>query len=434
MRLQDMYEAAYRAGMAADPRGEEGVGRILAQARKDYDELPEAKRWEFDQERLVNPYADTRILYGDPKTEVSSILVGIDLEVGEVLLADRLREKGQPRRPDVCSPSRGPGARAARRGDGGAGRRVAPVRSVDRLRRRGHERPHGRDHAGPPSPQQRAHGAGGAPPRHPLHVLPHPGRQQRQRVRAGAVRRDWAPTGRWTNCSTCSRPSRNTGRRSSRGPARPSSRASGRRRTGKIMVDMTGRHVRPGGFPRQTGGSRRRHHRRHAHGRGPSQAGQRREDHGGHRRPRVVRFAGHEPHHRPVRAPGRPGDSLLGLHPSEPGLITRFKMKPRSPKASLTAELHFETSSRSAPGRSAACVWSTPLCRRSTAAAPSASRGGWSGRAGADLVEDLLLGPLALQLMGHRRFTHAGARQERPLAPGGPAGLRGVGWPPLSSP
>jgi hypothetical protein len=96
MRLKDMYEAAYRAGMAADPRGEEGVGRVLAQARREFEDLPERKRWEFDQERLVNPFADTRILCGDSETDVSSILVGIDLEVGEVLLADRLREKGRP--------------------------------------------------------------------------------------------------------------------------------------------------------------------------------------------------------------------------------------------------------------------------------------------------------------------------------------------------
>jgi hypothetical protein len=37
----------------------------------------------------------SRILYGDPDIEVSTILVGIDLEVGEVLLADRLRQKGR---------------------------------------------------------------------------------------------------------------------------------------------------------------------------------------------------------------------------------------------------------------------------------------------------------------------------------------------------
>ena len=42
------------------------MDRVLAQARKEFDELPERKRWEFDQERLVNPFADTRILLGDP--------------------------------------------------------------------------------------------------------------------------------------------------------------------------------------------------------------------------------------------------------------------------------------------------------------------------------------------------------------------------------
>jgi putative NIF3 family GTP cyclohydrolase 1 type 2 len=95
MRLREMYELAFRAGIAADPRGEEGVARILQRGRKDYETLAEEKRWEFDLETLTNPYADTRILVGDPETEVKGILVGIDLEVGEVLLADALRAKGR---------------------------------------------------------------------------------------------------------------------------------------------------------------------------------------------------------------------------------------------------------------------------------------------------------------------------------------------------
>jgi putative NIF3 family GTP cyclohydrolase 1 type 2 len=95
MKLREMYELAFRAGVAADPRGEEGVARILQRAQKDYEGLAEDRRWEFDLESLVNPYSDTRILAGDPETEVKSILVGIDLEVGEVLLADTLRARGR---------------------------------------------------------------------------------------------------------------------------------------------------------------------------------------------------------------------------------------------------------------------------------------------------------------------------------------------------
>ncbi|OGX44173.1 MAG: hypothetical protein A3G38_02190 [Omnitrophica WOR_2 bacterium RIFCSPLOWO2_12_FULL_51_8] len=41
----------------------------------------------------ITSYADTAILYGDPQTEVRKIIVGIDIEVAELLLADRLRQK-----------------------------------------------------------------------------------------------------------------------------------------------------------------------------------------------------------------------------------------------------------------------------------------------------------------------------------------------------
>jgi putative NIF3 family GTP cyclohydrolase 1 type 2 len=89
-----MYAAAVRVGCENDPRGEKGLARVLADARMELDGLPEDRRWEFDQERLSNPFADTRILVGDHGVDVRRILVGIDIGVGEVLLADRLREKG----------------------------------------------------------------------------------------------------------------------------------------------------------------------------------------------------------------------------------------------------------------------------------------------------------------------------------------------------
>jgi putative NIF3 family GTP cyclohydrolase 1 type 2 len=95
MRLQDIYDTAVRSGIAADPRGEDGIKRVLERVRKDYDALAAEKRWEFDQERLTNPFVDTRILVGSPETEVTGILVGIDMEVGEVLLADTLRNHGR---------------------------------------------------------------------------------------------------------------------------------------------------------------------------------------------------------------------------------------------------------------------------------------------------------------------------------------------------
>ncbi|MGD2072803.1 MAG: NGG1p interacting factor NIF3, partial [Candidatus Thorarchaeota archaeon] len=42
-----------------------------------------------------NPYTDCRLLYGDADKEITSILSGIDITPAEILLADRLTEKGQ---------------------------------------------------------------------------------------------------------------------------------------------------------------------------------------------------------------------------------------------------------------------------------------------------------------------------------------------------
>lgn len=95
MRIRDIYSIAIRKGIAADPRGEEGIRRILNKREKEYLDLKESEKKDFDQETLKNPFSDSRVLCGDPDADVNGVLAGIDMEVGEVLLADRLREKGK---------------------------------------------------------------------------------------------------------------------------------------------------------------------------------------------------------------------------------------------------------------------------------------------------------------------------------------------------
>ena len=96
MKLSEIYELAIKTGIANDPRGKKEVERTLKNAKKTFDGLKGDEKKEFDQEKLINPYSDTRILFGAPDLEVKTVLTGIDIEVGEVLLADRLREKGRP--------------------------------------------------------------------------------------------------------------------------------------------------------------------------------------------------------------------------------------------------------------------------------------------------------------------------------------------------
>lgn len=95
MTIAEIYDLALQLGIDHDPRGREGVAKYLARQKKDYEELPEKKKAEFDLESLKNPYADSRILFGDPSIMVDKVLVGIDITGAEVLLADRLNEKGE---------------------------------------------------------------------------------------------------------------------------------------------------------------------------------------------------------------------------------------------------------------------------------------------------------------------------------------------------
>ncbi len=95
MKVQEIYELAIKEGMKADPRGKEGLKRFLEKSKKEYKNLKDDEREFFDLEKLTNPYSDTRILTGNPNTDVGTILCGVDIEVGEVLLADRLNERGK---------------------------------------------------------------------------------------------------------------------------------------------------------------------------------------------------------------------------------------------------------------------------------------------------------------------------------------------------
>lgn len=96
MKIKEIYEYLVARGIEKDPRQTEGVEAALEREKIKFEEMNEDQKKEYDLEALTNPYSDTRILCGDPETEVERILVGVDIEVGEVMLADRLSEKGRP--------------------------------------------------------------------------------------------------------------------------------------------------------------------------------------------------------------------------------------------------------------------------------------------------------------------------------------------------
>ena len=95
MRIKDIYDFAIKKGIEKDPRNTKEIKGALERARKEYGKLKGVDKSAFDKERLTNPYADTRILYGDPDKDIGTMMVGIDMEGPELLLADRLNQSGR---------------------------------------------------------------------------------------------------------------------------------------------------------------------------------------------------------------------------------------------------------------------------------------------------------------------------------------------------
>jgi len=94
VKLGQIYDTCVATGIANDARDRAEIDRVLGEAKKAYDKMDESEREFFDAHKLDNPYSDTRICAGDPESEVRGLIVGVDMETAEVLLADRLREKG----------------------------------------------------------------------------------------------------------------------------------------------------------------------------------------------------------------------------------------------------------------------------------------------------------------------------------------------------
>ncbi len=89
MTIKQIYKLAIDFGIKNDLRGVASVKKYLTRAKNKYEKLSEEEKQEFDIEKLTNPYSDARILH-DTEKKVKKVLAGIDMEVGELLLADKL--------------------------------------------------------------------------------------------------------------------------------------------------------------------------------------------------------------------------------------------------------------------------------------------------------------------------------------------------------
>lgn len=94
MNLFEFHKAIVACGKAADPRCIDEIDAGLALRQKAYDKLSDEEKRIFDAESLWNPFSDSRIICGDVKADVKKVIVGIDVDAAELVLVDRLNEKG----------------------------------------------------------------------------------------------------------------------------------------------------------------------------------------------------------------------------------------------------------------------------------------------------------------------------------------------------
>ena len=95
MKLSSLYREIIKKGIDADVRTHKEIEALLKKEKQQYDKLNNKEKGFYDTDCLSNPFADTRILYGDPNSSIKSIIVGVDVEGPELVLIDRLKEKGE---------------------------------------------------------------------------------------------------------------------------------------------------------------------------------------------------------------------------------------------------------------------------------------------------------------------------------------------------
>ena len=90
MKIKEIYNLVIQMGIEADFRREEGIKTLLERKRKKYEKMEAQEKEEFDKEALENPYLDSRIYHIAEDKEVKKVLVGVDIEPAELLIAKEI--------------------------------------------------------------------------------------------------------------------------------------------------------------------------------------------------------------------------------------------------------------------------------------------------------------------------------------------------------
>ncbi len=93
MKLKNLYKNAIEIGIRNDLRKKQDIKTLLSEEKDKFNKFKDDEKECYDKDKLFNPYSDTRILFGDPSTQIKKVIVGIDMQIGEILLTYLLNKE-----------------------------------------------------------------------------------------------------------------------------------------------------------------------------------------------------------------------------------------------------------------------------------------------------------------------------------------------------
>lgn len=87
MNIQEIYKLAIEMGIKADFRSKEKIQKLLKREQEKYAELSKIKKEIFDQDKLTNPYSDSKVHFAGGVKIIKKVMAGIDINSSELMVA-----------------------------------------------------------------------------------------------------------------------------------------------------------------------------------------------------------------------------------------------------------------------------------------------------------------------------------------------------------
>ena len=87
MNVGQIFKLAIEIGVKNDFRSKIHIQKQLKRVKDKYDKLTKEQKEVFDTEKLTNPYSDTRIHFDNGIDKIKKIMVGIDIDSADLMVA-----------------------------------------------------------------------------------------------------------------------------------------------------------------------------------------------------------------------------------------------------------------------------------------------------------------------------------------------------------